>query len=163
MFLTCSYLFPGAFAPSVYRDIEISEQNLEGLPLEDVLPYHVENVKDSEAQETLVSRYDNNDTQSAPTAPSMHFESVVITDIDAHTPVSQLRAAAVRHAKVKNKPFVQVGHGPRPVNEFFNVDLFPMLYPTLFPYGCGGFEDRGRRKPILLKEHVKYLFSLRDK
>jgi len=77
--------------------------------------------------------------------------------------VNQLRAAAVRHAKMKNKPFVQVAHGPKPVNEFFNVDLFPMLYPTLFPYGCGGFEDRDRKKRISLKEHVKYLFSLRDK
>ena len=43
------------------------------------------------------------------------------------------------------------------------MDLFPLLYPTLFPYGCGGFEDADRRKPVSLKEHVKYLFSLKDR
>ena len=27
------------------------------------------------------------------------------------------------------------------MNEFCNPDLFPMMYPTLFPYGLGGFEN----------------------
>jgi hypothetical protein len=147
----------------LYKDLEISEQNLEALPLHDVLPYHVEHVAGDEAQDTLVSRYDNAGVEPSQAPSNTHFESVVIADVDAHTPVNQLRAAAVHHAKTKGKPFIQVGHGPKPVNEFFNVDLFPMLYPTLYPYGCGGFEDRARSKLISLKEHVRYLFSLRDK
>ena len=147
----------------LYKDIEINEENLEALPVEDVLPYHVEHVVDNEAQDALVSRYDNGDEQAPMAASATHFQSVVVADVDAHTPANQLSAAAVRHAKTKGKPFVQVGHGPVPVNEFFNVDLFPMLYPTLFPYGCGGFEDRKRTKRISLKEHVKYLFSLHDR
>jgi hypothetical protein len=97
-----------------------------------------------------------------PARSTTHFESVVIADVDVHTPMNQLRAAAVRHVKTRGQPFVQVAHGPKPVNEFFNVDMFPSLYLTLFPYGCGGFEDRGRGKPISLKEHVKYLLSLHD-
>lgn len=87
---------------------------------------------------------------------------MVIADVDAHTPVNQLRAATIRHAKTRCRPFIQLGHGPAPMNEFFNVDLFPMLYLTLFPYGCGGFEDHERTKLISLKEHVKSLFSSRD-
>lgn len=147
----------------LYKNVEISEGNLGALPVDDVLPYHVEQVASDDAQGTVVSGYDNVSEQTNPgPARETHFESVVIADVDAHTPVSQLRASAVRHAKVKGRPFVQVGHGLKPVNEFFNVDLFPMLYPTLFPYGCGGFEDQGRVKAISLKEHAKYLFSLRD-
>ena len=65
--------------------------------------------------------------------------------------------------KMKGKPFVQIGHGSKPMNEFFNVNLFLMLYLTLFPYGCGGFEDSECHKLISLKEHVKHLFSLREK
>ena len=147
----------------LYKDVEISEGNLRTLPADDVLPYHIERVAHDDAQDTLVSRYDSPDLQQRPPAATTHFESVVVADVDAHTPVNQLRAAAVRHAKTRNRPFVQMAHGPRPVNEFFNVNLFPALYPTLFPYGCGGFEDRDRGKPISLKEHVKHLFSLRDK
>ena len=128
----------------LYKDVDIDERNLSALPLEDVLPYHVEHVVKNDAQETLVARYDNADEQreSRPSNSDTHFESVVIADVDAHTPLNKLQAAAVQHAKTKGKPFVQVGHGLKPVNEFFNVGLFPMLYPTLFPYGCGGFEDR---------------------
>ena len=76
------------------------------------------------------------------TDSTTHFKSMVITDVDAHRPINQLRAAAVKHMKLQGKLFVQVAHGPAPVNEFSNVDLFPMLYLTLFPYGCGGFEDQ---------------------
>ena len=88
---------------------------------------------------------------------------MVLGLLDPNTPPAQLTAAAIHHAKSKGKSFVQIGHSPRPMNEFFNVNLFPMLYPTLFPYGCGGFEDHERCKRISLKEHVKYLFSLKDR
>jgi hypothetical protein len=146
----------------LYKDVNLSIDNLQSLPEEDVLPYHVENLAADGAQETLVSRYDNMAESQDSTAQN-HFESVVITDVNAHTPLSQLTAAAVRHMRTKGLPYVQSRHGPKPLNEFFNVELFPMLYPVLFPYGCGGFEDGERSKPISLKEHVKYLFSLKDR
>ena len=147
----------------LYKDIQISEENLQTLPQEDVLPYHIERVAPDDAQEILIARYDNSPESPEPSSGRTHFESVVVTDVDAHTPAGQLRAAAVRHAKSKCKPFVQISHGSKPLNEFFNVDLFPMLYPTLFPFGCGGFEDGKRCKPLSLQAHVKYLFSLRDR
>lgn len=147
----------------LYKDVNIHEENLHALPEEDVLPYHIEYIAPDDAQETLVSRYDNGPENTEASVGQNQFESVVITDVDAHTPPAQLRAAAIRHVKTKGKPFVQISHGSRPVNEFFNVNLFPMLYPTLFPYGCGGFEDGKRQKRISLKEHVKWLFSLRDR
>ena len=146
----------------LYKNIEISEENLNSLPADDVLPYNIEHVVADEAQESLTSRYDNV-AESVQQQVSTHFESVVIADVDAHTPAKQLRAAAVHHAKTLGKPFVQVAHGPNPVNEFSNVDLFPNLYPTLYPYGCGGFEDKTRAKCISMKAHAKYLFSLRDR
>lgn len=148
----------------LYKNVEISEQNLNSLPVDDVLPYHIEHVKGDEAQETLTSRYDNaGEERKATNVDATHFESVVIADVDAHTPANQLRAAAVRHAKTKGKSFVQVTHGAHPVNEFVNVEMFPSLYPTLFPYGCGGFEDHSRQKRISMKEHAKALFSWHDK
>lgn len=37
-----------------------------------------------------------------------------------------------------------------------------MIYPTLFLYGFGGFEDHLHSEPLLIKKHVKYLFNLAD-
>ena len=69
------------------------------------------------------------------------FENVLITDIDAHAPANELHAAAVQHIKKKGGAYIQVPHDAKPVNEFCNTDLFPMIYPTLFPYGLGGFKN----------------------
>lgn len=146
----------------LYKDVEVNEDNLRSLPLNDVLPYHIEMVAENDAQDTLTSRYDNMGQGNAPNVSSSQFESVVVADIDAHTPATLLRAAAVRHAKSQGKSFVQMAHGRNPVNEFFNANLFPSLYPTLFPYGCGGFEDKSRKKPLSLKDHAKLLFSMGD-
>ena len=49
------------------------------------------------------------------------------------------------------------------MNEFFNPAMFLMLYPTLFPYGIGGFEDRRRVVPIGLENHVKHMLALADR
>ncbi|KAJ6530742.1 hypothetical protein B0H19DRAFT_967308, partial [Mycena capillaripes] len=37
------------------------------------------------------------------------------------------------------------------------------MYPTLFPYGLGGFEDSNRRTKLGFKRHVKHLFNLADR
>ncbi|KAJ7035092.1 hypothetical protein C8F04DRAFT_1233981 [Mycena alexandri] len=50
-----------------------------------------------------------------------------------------------------------------------NPDVYGMLWPTLFPYGVGMFDDpiRLRKdlglKPIALKSHVKHLLQLADR
>jgi hypothetical protein len=89
----------------LYQDIEISVQNLQSLPVDDVLPYHIEEVEANDAQEVLVSRYDNVNDCVEPSderRPELqYFESVTITDVDAHTPAGELTAAAVRHVKEK--------------------------------------------------------------
>lgn len=116
----------------LYNKIEIDDGNLQLLPEEDVLPYHVEHIMPDAAQDTLVSRYDNVPEPDEPSVERTHFESMVIADVDGHTPASQLSAAAVRHTIIRGKPFIQISHGAKPVNKFFNVNLSPMLYPHYF-------------------------------
>jgi hypothetical protein len=50
--------------------------------------------------------------------------------------------------------YVETPHGPKPKNEFNNPHLLPMMYPTLFPYGLGGLEDKSRRSRLGFKRHV---------
>ena len=92
----------------------------------------------------------------------IQFEKVVITDIDAHAPSYQLKAAALQHAK-QGGSFIEVPHNPHPVNEFFN----PIWKQSWVKHGkhgrVSGFEDRCRAVPISLKNHVKHMLALADK
>ena len=148
----------------LYHNVVIDMDRISALPEDDVLDYHIEQIEASAAARVLVSRYDSSD--SHPTEPppdaSVQFESVLITDVDANAPSYQLKAAALQHAK-RGGSFIQIPHDPNPINEFFNPAMFPMLYPTLFPYGTGGFEDRRRQVPIGFENHVKHMLALNDK
>jgi hypothetical protein len=77
------------------------------------------------------------------------FQNVVITDVVGHAPSNELCAATIRHVKKKKGgAYIQIPHDPQPVNEFFHSKLFPKMYPTLFPYGIGGFEDWTRLQTV---------------
>jgi len=54
-------------------------------------------------------------------------------------------------------------HNPKPVNEFCNLSLFPMIYPTLFPYGRAGFDDHCRSVRLSMRQQVKYFFNLANR
>ena len=109
----------------------------------------------------LNEQHQHSDTQHRDSS-SATFESVVITDVDVHTPSHELRAAAIRHYKQKGGGYIQIPHDPTPVNEFFNPNLLPMIYPTLFLYRIGGLENHERATPLSFKRHVKHLFNLSD-
>jgi hypothetical protein len=150
-----------------YKDVVIDHSMLDALESEQILPFHIERVLRNDGQDMLTSTYDPSTSVeadlSAPSIlPDSPFQSVVITDVDGHAPANELRAAAVRHMK-RRGGYVEIPHGPQPVNEFCNPQLFPMIYPTLFPYGIGGFEDSRRRSALSLKRHVKHLFNLADR
>ena len=159
----------------LYKDIEINEAHLQALPVDGLLDYNVEHIPSSAHLEALESRYDTSTSESASlpedisnqAAPpdesaEIEFSNVVITDVDANAPASDLKAAALRHFK-QGGAFLAVPHEPVPVNEFFSPSLFPMLYPTLFPYGIGGIEDRRRTVAISFENHIKHLLSLADR
>ncbi|KAJ7585991.1 hypothetical protein C8J56DRAFT_732078, partial [Mycena floridula] len=44
-----------------------------------------------------------------------------------------------------------------------NPDIYGMLWPTLFPYGIGMFEDPVRSKAVALKTQVKAYLQLADR
>lgn len=163
---------------TLYESVDINQEHLSQLPVHGMLPYVIQHIEDSSATDSLTSRYDTSEepdqlldaeTDSsnacpAPnTGPSNVFHRVVVTDVDGRAPPNELRAAAIRHIKKKGGGYVQIPHGPTPLNEFCNPDMFPSLYPTLFPYGVGGLEDRNRSSKVSLKRHVRHLLSLKDR
>lgn len=153
---------------TLYKNITIDQTRLDKLPFDAVLPFHIQHVLPNDAQDGLTSRYDNTtNLETDLTEPQVDmqvpFQNVVITDIDGHAPPNELRAAAVQHIKKKGGAYVQIPHDPEPVNEFANPKLFPCMYPTLFPYGIGGFEDDNRISKLSFKRQVKYFFNLADR
>jgi hypothetical protein len=99
----------------------------------------------------------------APAQADIEFESVVVTDVKGHESSSVLRKAATRHLKKAGGNYLELRHDPTPVNEFNNPDLFPLIYPTLFPYGIGGAEDKRRRTRLGFKSQLKHFFNLADR
>ena len=47
-----------------------------------------------------------------------------------------------------------IPRGSAPSNEYNNPTLLLGLYPTLFPYGTGGFEDSSRPIKISFKKQI---------
>ncbi|KAI0038796.1 hypothetical protein FA95DRAFT_1585420 [Auriscalpium vulgare] len=150
----------------LYKDVTIAHEVLDGLQAEQILPVHVEHVLPSAAGDSLTARYDASESMTASLERSLQqsqsetpvtFQNVVITDVDGHAPSNELRAAAMRHVKHKGGAYVQIPHDPDPVNEFSHPALFPMIYPTLFPYGVGGFDDDRRLAKLSMKRQVKHL------
>ncbi len=56
-----------------------------------------------------------------------------------------------------------IPRGSTPTNEYNNPTLLLGLYPTLFPYGTGAFEDNSRPVKISFKKQIQYLLSYNDR
>ncbi|KAG1894291.1 uncharacterized protein F5891DRAFT_1131008 [Suillus fuscotomentosus] len=158
----------------LYSNVLINHDCLDSMSEEDIVPVHIETVPedDARAQDVLTSQYDgdhncdadssfdeepilSNKVADSSTASSAEdvFQHVVITDVNGNAPSHELHAAALHHVKEKSGGFIQVPHGLNPMNEYINPELLPKVYPTLFPYGVGGFEHPHRTSPISFKRH----------
>lgn len=165
----------------LYCDVIIDQERIGSLDDKHVLPVHIETMSElsDKGQDILTLRYDS--LSEVPTTseendiivkPDLHntttadlpsiFEHVVVTDVDANSPSHQLRAAALCHVKDQAGGYIQVSHSSQPVNEFINPELFPLMYPTLFPYGVGGFENPCCSSKLALKRQVKHFLNLAD-
>jgi hypothetical protein len=69
-----------------------------------------------------------------PAQAPITFESVVVTNVEGHTSPNELRKAAIDHLNMPGNNYIGIPHDASPVNEFKNPALFPMIYPTLYPY-----------------------------
>ncbi|THU94168.1 hypothetical protein K435DRAFT_820047 [Dendrothele bispora CBS 962.96] len=136
----------------LYRHVRINHPFLDGLADEEILPVSIDHILPDGASASLTSRYDNvpgNEVEGA-----VLFERAVVTDVSGNESSSVLKRAASRHVRQMQGSYVSMPHGSQPATEFNNHTLFPMMYPTLFPYGLGGFDCPDRSVPVSMKAHT---------
>ncbi|KAJ7472993.1 hypothetical protein B0H11DRAFT_1645652, partial [Mycena galericulata] len=155
----------------LYHNVLIDNSVLANYESETILPFHIQHIIPSSGIDATTSDYvptssEPPDSMSLPIPelsgifrppPSViPFQTVVVTDVDGNAPSNILRSAAMKHMHKPGSNYVEIPHDPLPANEFNNPTLFPMMYPTLFPYGLGGFENQKRRTALGFKTHVKH-------
>ncbi|KAF8328581.1 uncharacterized protein EI90DRAFT_2846832, partial [Cantharellus anzutake] len=148
----------------LYADVILQNSCLNELPLDDIAPVPIEQHENTVAGEAQGARYDHS-LSDDPMLNGSRLEqdsilqSVVVTDIDMQgSNTAEMAAAAIRHLKRPNGEIgshIQVGHSSDPVNHYSDPHLLPLLYPTLFPYGIGGFH-LSRRTPLSLEKMAKH-------
>lgn len=74
-------------------------------------------------------------------------------------------AAALRnlHGRSDVQPDLVIHRGTQAINEYNNPDLLPGMFPTLFPFGIGGFEDKSRPTALSFQQQAQYYLNLADR
>jgi len=95
----------------------------------------------------------------------MFIEHTGVYDADnTMMPIRRSLASALRNLKKSvNTPDLVIPCGGEPIPEYSNPSLFPGMFPTLFPYGLGGFDDGTREVAISFQKHVQYLLDIADR
>ncbi|TFK57932.1 hypothetical protein BDN72DRAFT_751496, partial [Pluteus cervinus] len=142
----------------LYHDVVIDEDRIQALPDNDMLPINLEVTSDIEGMEAPTAPTHVDDSIEVPSSVSetSEFHSLVVADVETHASVKEQQIAALGHVFEKGKSFIQVPHSTLPESEFYNTNLFPCMYPTLFPYGVGGFEDASREQNVSMQSHAKH-------
>ncbi|KAF8335953.1 uncharacterized protein EI90DRAFT_2828554, partial [Cantharellus anzutake] len=147
----------------LYGDVVLDEEELGCLPSSDLMPVPLHVQQPTDAICTPGSHYDNLDSHPThtPSDPNaIALQNVVVTDLDMRdASTAQITAAAIRHLKRPHGGIgghIEVKHGKDLVNHYTDPHLLPLLYPTLFPYGVGGYH-RGCRTPLSLEKMAAHL------
>jgi hypothetical protein len=111
----------------LYKDTQLNEACLRQLEENPVLPFSIEHIQPSAANEASTARYDPTPVPSDNSTDQAHgipCQNVVITDVDGHASSNELRAAAFRHVNQKGRGYIQVPHDREPESEFRKDSVF---------------------------------------
>ncbi|KAG1869165.1 hypothetical protein C8R48DRAFT_754190 [Suillus tomentosus] len=65
--------------------------------------------------------------------------------------------------KSETVPDLIIHHSGNAVPEYKNPSFFPGMYPTLYPYGIGGFEIKSRPTALAFHRQAQYCLSISDR
>ncbi len=105
-------------------------------------------------------------TTATPSKPIVVLESTGVCDPECTAiPGRCLTASALRNLvpKLKKVPDLVISNKYEAINEYDNPSLFPGMFPTLFPFGLGGFDDKTRIQKISFPQQLDYFLDTKDR
>jgi len=155
--LSCANLYPedGILPGLLDRVVEDREQDRERVFLTETAGFT------AHPAELLVDEPDESET-------TLMVEKMGVSDPECDgVPGRVFVASALRNLISKSGteqlPDLIIRHEGSAVPEYNNPSFFPGMYPTLFPYGIGGFENRARPTPLSFDRQAKYCLSIVDR
>lgn len=117
--------------------------------------FRVESAGLSEHPATLFGQCPINDSDEQ----TCMIEKTGVSDPESvRLPGRAFVASAIRNLLPRggpeNRPDLVIHHGEHPVTEYNNPSFFPGLFPTLFPFGLGGFEIKTRQTALAFKNQA---------
>ncbi|CAF1351527.1 unnamed protein product, partial [Rotaria sp. Silwood1] len=170
---------------ALYRNVTINQSIISKLPEDDVpeclwatmeVSTNVEAAENERASylpDPLTNASEFNNTTAIPIISSAVLDvngTKVSSDEVAEHLLERIKAQVPEktHGKDTEQNSKQdtvyiIPRGNKPANEYSNPNLLLGIFPTLFPYGCGGLEDGSRPIQINFREHLRYLLSYADR
>lgn len=121
-----------------YIDLDIAYDNLEAYPENGppvIIAYrNAESNKEPEA----TSAFDNEDEDGVESGPCPFVVNGVIGEQLESMTLEAMIAKAAKHLREDGGGVLAISHDDKPQSIYHNPQLYPMMFPCLFPYGLGG-------------------------
>ena len=160
----------------LYKDIILSEENLNAYPDSDAIPgieHRVIDEKDIDVAKVLAEETAGIDDHPALQVLQSNNENEITVFLEKMgvSDPEQVKvqgrtftADALRNIiqDPSDRPDLIIHRGLQPICEYNNPLLFPGMYPTLFPLGYGGFDDTNRPRKISFQLQANYFLDICD-
>ncbi len=151
-----------------YRDVGIAYDHLEqypadGPPVRIVRrdPEEGEELVDAEAQPAFMSQ--GSELGTGLGTESCAFAVHGLTSSQYVSMTYEERVALAIQEFSKGNPVLAYGHSSTPSSMYDNPQLYPRMFPWLYPYGLGGFGNPRIAKKISRIEHVRHCLLYSDR
>ena len=143
---------------SDYSDVEISQSNLASYPEHDV-PVTIE-YKESFSNKSpeSMSVHETVEEDGTATGPCPFAVHGMMGTAMSNMSTEALKTVALEHLESGGK-MLAIGHSEEMVSVFNNPQLYPLMFPWLFPYGAGGIGTT----QLNHENHLKHLLMYHDK
>lgn len=167
---------------TLYRDLDLSPLILNEYPEDGIFPGLMQSVIHDDrtdvrevveeetagfaAHPTAASRPPEQPETPVAADSTTYMESMGVLDgeldlASGHT----LQAAALRNIMKDSRapPDLTFRRGRTPCSEYNNPALIPGSFPTIYPLGIGGFDDKSRPTALSFQKQAQYCFDTHDK
>ena len=123
---------------SDYFDLNIDYDNLKAYPEKGPPVVVTYRSAGSNKEPEATSAYDNDEEDGVEDGPCPFVVNGVTGEQLETLSLQAMVAKAAKHLREDNGGVLAIGHDAKPQSIYHNPQLYPMMFPCLFPYGLGG-------------------------